>query len=77
VNAFSQGDILGRPEIDEFLGKLHLEKQDHYYRPCSNLDIIRRQLNNLAHSYDKLNDPFRAAEVKDLRAILEAPGDRS
>lgn len=77
VNAFSQGDILGRPEIDEFLQKLNLEKQEHYYRPCSNLDIIRRQLNNLAHSYEKLNDPFRSSEVKELRGILEGPAGRA
>lgn len=74
VNAFSQGDILGRHEIDEFLQKLNLPKQEGFYQPCTNIDIIRRQLNNLVHSYEKQNDAERAGELKELRALLgEAP----
>ncbi len=69
VNAFSQGDILGKHEIDEFLDKLGLPKEESFYQPCSNIDIIRRQLNNLLNSYEKLNDPDR---VEDLRHLLTA-----
>lgn len=70
VNAFSQGDILGRHEIDEFLQKLNLPKQEHFYRPCTNMDMVRRQLNNLVHAYEKQQDPLRTAEVKELMAIV-------
>jgi regulator of sirC expression with transglutaminase-like and TPR domain len=74
VNAFSQGDILGKSEIDEFLQKLNLPKQQGFYTPCTNLDIIRRQLNNLVHSYEKLNDADRAGDLKRLRDLMgEAP----
>ncbi|MFT3885377.1 MAG: transglutaminase-like domain-containing protein [Flavobacteriales bacterium] len=69
VNAFSQGDILGKNEIDEFLKKLDLPVRESFYQPCSNIDIIRRQLNNLLNSYEKLNDPDR---VEDLKRLLEA-----
>ncbi|MBP8824606.1 MAG: transglutaminase family protein [Flavobacteriales bacterium] len=69
VNAFSQGDILGRSEIDEFLSKLDLPADDSFYQPCTNLDIIRRLLNNLLNSYEKLNDPDR---VEDLKYLLSA-----
>src|SRR5690606_29540893 len=48
VNAFSQGDILGKKEIHEFLGKLKIEPRASFFTPCSNIEIIRRQLNNLA-----------------------------
>nr|MDQ3102180.1 transglutaminase-like domain-containing protein [Bacteroidota bacterium] len=70
VNAFSQGDILGRKEINEFLEKLKIEPRASFYEPCTNLEIIRRQLNNLANSYEKLGDPDRAAELGDLRDLL-------
>ena len=35
----------------------------------TNLDIIRRLLNNLLNSYEKLNDPDR---VDDLKYLLSA-----
>ncbi|QQS72971.1 MAG: hypothetical protein IPP95_01705 [Flavobacteriales bacterium] len=69
VNAFSQGDILGKAEIDEFLGKLELPTRESFYQPCSNIDIVRRLLNNLLNSYEKLNDPDR---VEDLQRLLSA-----
>lgn len=69
VNAFSQGDILGKAEIDEFLGKLNLPLHDHFYQPCTNLEIIRRLLSNLLVSYEKLHDPDR---VEDLQRLLKA-----
>lgn len=70
VNAFSQGDILGRNEINEFLEKLKIEPRASFYSPCTNLDIIRRQLNNLANSYQKLGDPDRAQDLEKLRDLL-------
>lgn len=73
VNAFSQGDILGRNEITEFLQKLNIEPRPSFYVPCTNLDIIRRQLNNLANSYQKLGDTERATDLERLRDLLGSP----
>jgi regulator of sirC expression with transglutaminase-like and TPR domain len=70
INAFSQGDILGRNEINEFLEKLKIEPRPSFYSPCTNRDIIRRQLNNLANSYQKQGDDERAAELGELRDLL-------
>lgn len=70
VNAFSQGDILGKAEIDEFLSKLDLPRQDSFYQPCTNIDTIRRLLNNLLNSYEKLNDPDRVDDMKRLLGAL-------
>ncbi|MFZ1693989.1 MAG: transglutaminase-like domain-containing protein [Flavobacteriales bacterium] len=70
VNAFSQGDILGRNEINEFLAKLKIEPRPSFYQPCTNIDIIRRQLNNLANSYAKMGDAERAEDLEKLRDML-------
>lgn len=70
VNAFSGGDILGRNEITEFLQKLNIEPRPTFYTPCSNLDIVRRQLNNLANSYAQQGDTERAEDLERLRKLL-------
>lgn len=70
VNAFSNGDILGRSEINEFLEKLDIPPRPSFYSPCTNMDIIRRQLNNLASSYSKMGDPERAEDLGRLRDML-------
>ncbi|MCB0764667.1 MAG: transglutaminase-like domain-containing protein [Flavobacteriales bacterium] len=70
VNAFSQGDILGRNEINEFLEKLKIEPRPAFFQPCTNLDIVRRQMNNLANSYQKLGDTERAEDLLRLRDLL-------
>lgn len=69
VNAFSQGDILGKNEIHEFLQKIEVPAHDEFFLPCPNIAIIRRQLNNLVNSYQKLQDPDR---VEDLQRLLSA-----
>ena len=76
VNAFSQGDILGKSEIDEFLEKIKVPAQPGFYLPCTNIDIIRRLLNNLANSYAKQGDSERAEDLERLRAGLGS-GTRS
>lgn len=73
INAFSQGDILGRNEINEFLQKLQIEPRPSYYTPCTNRDIIRRQLNNLANSYQKMGDTERQQDLEKLRDLLGGP----
>jgi regulator of sirC expression with transglutaminase-like and TPR domain len=70
INPFSQGDILGRSEIIEFLEKLHIEPRPSFFTPCSNRDMIRRQLNNLANSYAKQGDSERAQDLSTLRDLL-------
>jgi hypothetical protein len=79
VNAFSAGDILGRNEIIEFLEKLKIDPRPSFFAPCTNLEIVRRQLNNLANSYEKQGDSERAADLEGLRALLgsaESPDDQ-
>jgi regulator of sirC expression with transglutaminase-like and TPR domain len=70
INPFSQGDILGRSEIVEFLDRLSIEPRPSFFEPCSNRDMIRRQLNNLSNSYAKQGDGERAGDLATLRDLL-------
>ena len=70
INPYSKGAILNLNEIESFLDKLDLEYRREYFEPCSNTDIIKRMLNNLIGSYQKLNKPQRVNELKELRDLL-------
>lgn len=64
INVFNRGLIFTREDIDNYLESLQLEKQDIFYDPCSNLDIILRALRNLVVSFEKLGDYHKADEIK-------------
>lgn len=64
INVFNRGLIFTRDDIDNYLDSLRLDKQDIFYDPCSNLDIILRALRNLIVSFEKLGDYHKADEIK-------------
>ena len=66
INPFSKGLIFNQKDIDSFLKQLNLEPEAKYYLPCSNIDIIKRCLNNLIHSYEKLGYLEKVNELKEL-----------
>ncbi len=71
INPFSRGAIFNKKEIDEFLTQLKLTPKDSYYEPCNNLSVVKRLINNLMNSYDKLGYPDKIAELKHLSDALE------
>ena len=64
INVFNKGLIFTRDDIDNYLENLQLDKQDIFYDPCTNLDIILRVLRNLIVSFEKLEDYHKADEIK-------------
>lgn len=66
VNPFSKGLIFNQSDIDSFIKQLKIEPETKYYLPCSNLDIIKRILNNLIYSFDKMGYAEKVKELKDL-----------
>lgn len=73
INAFNKGFIFGRRDVDAFLKQLNLKPNQHFYEPCSNVDIIQRVLRNLISSYDKLSAVEKVEELEVLLAIFPAP----
>jgi len=66
VNPFSKGLIFNQGDVDSFIKQLNVEPETKYYLPCSNLDIIKRILNNLIYSFDKMGYAEKVQELKDL-----------
>ncbi|MFN4234214.1 MAG: transglutaminase-like domain-containing protein [Bacteroidia bacterium] len=66
INPFSRGAAFSKKEIDAFLAQLKLKPKDSYFKPCTNIDIIKRTLNNLIFSYEKLGYPQKSEELSQL-----------
>ena len=66
VNPFSKGLIFNQGDVDSFIKQLNVEPEIKHYLPCSNLDIIKRILNNLIYSFDKMGYAEKVKELKDL-----------
>jgi hypothetical protein len=49
---------------------LNIEPETKHYLPCSNLDIIKRIINNLIFSFDKMGYAEKVKELKDLEKQL-------
>ena len=70
VNHFSKGLIFNHQDVDSFIKQLNIEPETKHYLPCSNLDIIKRIINNLISSFDKMGYAEKVKELKDLEKQL-------
>lgn len=66
INPFSKGLLFNQKDIDQFLKQLHLDSESKYYLPCNNVEIVKRCLNNLIFSYEKLGYLEKVKELKNL-----------
>lgn len=70
INPFSEGTILGKDDIDEFLKTHNMPQDKRFYRPCNNVEMISRMINNLIHSYIAQNKEDKVRELRALQSIL-------
>jgi regulator of sirC expression with transglutaminase-like and TPR domain len=70
INAFSKGITFSRADIDNYLSNLNLKTQEVYYEPCTNIDLIRRVMRNLAMSFEKTSDTDKVKEVLHLLSLI-------
>lgn len=70
INPFSNGDVLGRNELEYFLNEQNIEIQTHYMSPCTNIDIIIRLAENLKYAYSSLNQDDKTAFYAEMLQIL-------
>jgi len=70
INPFNAGAILQKEEIDEFLIKQNLPQDERFYRPCANMEMIARMLNNLIHAYIAASNDDKVRELRTLQSLL-------
>ncbi|MBC7382746.1 MAG: hypothetical protein H7296_07075 [Bacteroidia bacterium] len=73
INAFNQGAIFSKVNLEQFLNQIHIEPKKDFLKPCSNLDIVKRVLRNLASAYEKLGKPQKHKEIQELLFALGEP----
>lgn len=71
INAFNNGAVFTRREIELFLRQINLEDDDKYFIPCNNVTIIRRVMNNLIYAYENIGNHEKTEEFKRLLKALD------
>lgn len=73
INAFNGGAIFTKGNLQQFLTQINIEARPDFLVPCSNLDIVKRILRNLASAYGKLNKIQRQQDILKLLYLLGEP----
>jgi len=71
INPVNKGAVLGKKEIEHFIKQQKLEPRQMFFEPCSNVEIIRRVLNNLVVAYEQTGQIEKIEEVRELLAIMD------
>jgi len=71
LNAFNNGAVFTKKEIELFLRQINLNEDDRYFLPCDDITIIRRVLNNLIFSFEHKQNKEKAGELKKLQTALD------
>ncbi len=71
INPINNGAIIGKQEIEVFLKQQKISFLNNFFNPCSNMNIVKRILNNLRYSYDSLGQEDKKIEIIELIEILE------
>ena len=70
INPFNRGAVFTRREIDLFIQQLKVKPEETFFAPCTNVDIIRRLIQNLKNIYTNSGNAELSAELDTLLDIL-------
>ena len=70
INPAAGGSILDREEIEQFISSQHLPLDQRFFDPCSNSDVVTRNINALSHHYISQNNADKVRELQVLLSVL-------
>jgi regulator of sirC expression with transglutaminase-like and TPR domain len=70
INPFNHGSVFGKPEVNDFLLQNNIEPEKTHFVPCTNLQIIKRMINNLIVAYEKVEKPEKMQLFKELLKLF-------
>jgi regulator of sirC expression with transglutaminase-like and TPR domain len=71
INPFARGAVFTRKEIQLYLEKIGIEPAESYFRPASNIIVLKRWCNQLLHAYQEHGMYIKAKELKSFIRILK------
>jgi len=71
IDVLNKGAFFLRKELDRFLKDMEVEKDDKYYQPHTNLDIIKELISTLMNSYRQRKQHNKADR---MQVLLDALG---
>ncbi len=71
IDPFNNGVFFRNHIIDTFLKQHNIEPKDTFYRPCSNIVIIRRLLQELFETYKSSGNTIKSGEIEVLLKIIK------
>ncbi len=74
INVFNKGLVFMKADIDHFVGQLNLKPIDSFYEPCTNIDITKRMMRNLALAFERTSDTYK---IKDIEKMVKTLLDLS
>lgn len=73
INPFNKGLVFTKQNIDEFVKHLKIQAIDTFFKPCNNVEILKRVLRNLAGSYTRNKE---LQYLPELAAMMEVLGGK-
>jgi hypothetical protein len=71
INPFSQGTVINKAEVSEFLSHLELPVDEKNCGPCGSVDIVRRLIGNVAYGYERNGFIRQAEKMRELLMFVE------
>jgi len=71
INTFNEGAIFGKQDVLAFLKQINVEPKERYFKPCTNIDIIKRMVTNISYAFQKNNKPLKEEHFKNLLSIFK------
>ncbi len=70
INPFSKGTVFSQKDIEYFLKQINIEAQESFFKPCDNIAIMNRVLNNLIRSYSQQGYAEKVDELMILQRVI-------
>jgi len=71
INPFNRGAIFTRREIELFIRQFKVTPVESFFAPCTNIDIIKRLINNLKFSYDRSGQLDKIDNLETFLNLME------